>query len=91
MANTKHSPSFYQSVTGHPVNPLWLIRGFSMAAIIPLVLALLVFKTPGAHDFCVGLSLGLLVGLVAQTFAISSVELKENKQPSDVDALSITR
>jgi hypothetical protein len=91
MANTKSSQSFYESVTGHPVNPLWVLRGFGIAAIVPLVLALFVFKVPSARDFCVGLSLGLLVGLIAHTFAISSFEINQKNQPSDVDALSITR
>jgi hypothetical protein len=91
MATSNQSQSFFESVTGRSVNPLWFLRGFGIASIIPLVLALTVFKSGGSQGFCIGIAIGLLVGLIAQTFAISSVELNRQPQPSDVDSFSITR
>ena len=83
--------STFERITGAAVNPIWMLRGFAIAAIVPLVLALFVFKSGGAHGFCVGLSIGTLVGLIVQLFSVKSVELSDTTRPADVDNLFVTR
>jgi O-antigen ligase len=88
---TNHTPSYFEQMTGKSISALWILRGFTVASIVPLVLAMFVFHTGNRHDFCLGLSVGVLVGLLAQTFAISKVDLNTTTQPSDVQDLRITR
>jgi preprotein translocase subunit SecF len=64
------------------------MRGFAISVVTVLVLALFVFKTGNSHDFCLGIAVGLMVGLLAQSFAISKVELKDTPGRSDVDTIS---
>lgn len=89
MATSK-SKSYFESITGKATNPLWILRGFTAAAIVCLTLALFVFKTGGPHGFCVGLALGVLIGLLTQLSSISNVELNSTPQRSDVENLSVT-
>jgi O-antigen ligase len=89
--STNPHPSYFQQMTGKSISALWILRGFTVASIVPLVLAMFVFHTGNRHDFCLGLSVGILVGLLAQTFAISNVDLNTPPQPSEVQDLRITR
>jgi preprotein translocase subunit SecF len=56
-------------MTGISISPLWLIRAFAITALVPLVLAMLVWTSGIRHNFCIGLTVGLLIGLIVQTFA----------------------
>lgn len=87
---SNHQPSFFEQLTGRSIRHVWLLRGFTIAAIVPLLLAMSVWKSGASHNFCVGLSLGTLIGLLVQTFAISNVDLNSAPQPSDVQDLRIT-
>jgi len=49
------------------------MRGFAISVLTVLGLAMFVFKTGNAHDFCLGMAVGLTIGLLAQSFAISKV------------------
>ncbi len=89
MATSSNShPSYFEIVSGRPANALWVMRGFAISVVTVLVLALFVFKTGNSHDFCLGIAVGLMVGLLAQSFAISKVELKDTPGRSDVDTIS---
>ncbi len=88
---TNKPASYFESVTGKPVNPLWLLRGFGFAILTFLLLAMFVFKTGNRHDFCIGLATGTLIGMIAQLFAVKNIEVNNDLQSSDVDNLCITR
>jgi hypothetical protein len=88
---SNHQPSYFEKLTGRTVAPIWFLRGFTIAAILPLLLAMFVWKSGASHDFCIGLSVGTLIGLLVQTFAISNVDLNSAPQPSDVQDLRMTR
>jgi hypothetical protein len=89
MATSSNShPSYFEKVTGRPVSALWVMRVFAISVVTVLVLAMFVFKTGNPHDFCLGIAVGLMVGLLAQSFAISKVELKDAPSRSDVDNIS---
>jgi Na+/proline symporter len=90
-SNSTSAPSYFETVTGKPVNPVWLLRAFPAAALVCVLLATFVWKTGNAHGVCLGLAAGTLIGLIAQTFAITRVEVRNDPQRSDVDNLSITR
>ncbi len=63
-------------------NPILLLRGGSVACAIILGLSLTVFKDGPHHAFCVGLALGLLVGVAVTSFQIRSIEITDDTQPS---------
>jgi hypothetical protein len=90
-SNSNPNRSYFESVTGRTANPLWFLRIFPIVALVCLFLALFVWKSGGTHFFCIGLAAGTLVGVIAQAFTISRVELNQDPQRSDVDNLSITR
>ncbi len=85
MTSSNSHPSYFEAVFGRSVNLVWLIRGFSTAALVAITLAMFVFKTGGRHDFCLGLAAGTLIGLLVQSSVIKSVELKDDQQRSDVN------
>lgn len=85
------TPSYFERSTGHLVAPLLVLRVLGLTILTMLALALLVFRTGGAHSFCLGLATGLCVGLVAQLFALTKVEVKDTTRPSGVDQLPLTR
>lgn len=89
MAHPKHQ-SYFQRTTGKPLKLLWIVRGFSLAVLVTLLLAMFVFKTGVRHEFCLGLAVGMLIGLIAQLFAIRNVEQNDTTRPTDVDHLSVT-
>jgi uncharacterized membrane protein YdjX (TVP38/TMEM64 family) len=89
-SNSNPTGSYFESVTGRTVNPVWFLRIFPMFALACLVLALFVWKSGGTHDFCIGLAAGTLVGTIAQAFAITRVELNDDPQRSDVDRYPLT-
>jgi len=91
ILTTNSSPSYFEKMTGKSIPTLWILRGFTVASIVPQLLALFVFQTGNRHNFCLGFSVGMLIGLLVQTFAISNVELTSAPQPSDVQDLRITR
>jgi hypothetical protein len=90
MTSSNSHPSYFEAAFGKAVNLIWLIRGFSAAALVAITLAMFVFKTGGRHDFCLGLAAGTLIGLIVQSSIIKSVELKENEQRSDVTHYPLT-
>jgi hypothetical protein len=79
-----------QGLFGHPVNPVYLVRAFLVATILPLALAMFVFRTGESHDFCLGLGMGLLISHLAMSFSFSNVEIKDNSRPSDVEDIRVT-
>jgi hypothetical protein len=85
------APSYFEEMTGKAISPVWLLRVFTIVSIVPLLLALFVFTTGGRHDFCIGLSVGTLIGLLVQTFAISNVDLRNAPRPSEVQDVRITQ
>jgi preprotein translocase subunit SecF len=91
MTSSNSHQSYFEATFGKPVNVVWFLRGFTAAAIIAIALALLVFKSGVRHDFCLGLAAGVLVGVLAQTFAIKHVEVNHDSQRSDVDNLNVAR
>ena len=68
---------------------LWLLRGGTLACVLILTLSLTVFREVGHHAFCVGLALGLLVGITLTTFQVRRIDLSDETRPSDVQAYSI--
>jgi hypothetical protein len=66
------------------------LRVLTALAATMVALALSVFKSSPAHEFCVGLALGLLVGLCVISFGIKDVVLQDTAQPSDVHRYPIT-
>jgi hypothetical protein len=78
-------------MTGKAISPVWILRAFTIVSIVPLLLALFVFTSGGRHGFCVGLSVGTLIGLLVQTFAISNVDMNSSPKSSDVQDIRITR
>jgi Na+/proline symporter len=91
LTNSTSNQSYSSKMTGKTFPTEWFLRGFTFAAIVPLLLAMLVWKSGNRHDFCIGLSVGLLIGLLAQSFSISNVEWNDTSRPSDVENFSITR
>jgi hypothetical protein len=89
--STNPHPSYFEQMTGKSISALWILRGFTVASIVPLVLAMFVFHTGNRHNFCLGFSIGTLIGLLVQTFAISNVDLNTTPQPSDVHDIRVTR
>jgi hypothetical protein len=67
--NRNASPSYFEIMTGISISPLWLIRAFAIAALVPLLLAMLIWTSGARHNFCIGLTVGLIIGLIVQTFA----------------------
>lgn len=84
------NPSYFARMSGKSDNTLWTLRGFSFAVLVVLLLAMFVFKTGTRHDFCLGLGVGILIGLLAQLSAVKRVEVNDTTRPADVDNLSVT-
>lgn len=75
------------------VNPIWMFRIFPPAATVLVLLAMVVLKPEthaDAHAFCLGMAAGLLISFSVVCFQIRSVDMKDTKQPSDVERLPIT-
>jgi ABC-type nickel/cobalt efflux system permease component RcnA len=64
-----YTPSPIERLTKGRWKPIWSIRLMSGLAMIPCALSLTVFTTGNAHSFCGGATMGLLIGLLAQSFA----------------------
>lgn len=63
-----------EALTNGRWKPIWTIRLMTVLAMVACSLAILVFKSGHAHSFCIGLTLGFLVGLLAQSFATQAGE-----------------
>jgi len=75
------------------VNPIWMFRLFPPVITVLVLLALLVLKPEthaNAHAFCLGMAAGLLISFSVVCLQIRSVDMKDNRQPSDVERLPIT-
>jgi len=63
-----------EALTNGRWKPMWTIRLLTVLAMVACFLAMLVFKSGPSHSFCVDLTLGFLVGLLAQSFATQAGE-----------------
>jgi hypothetical protein len=80
------APSLIEKLTHGRWKPMWSIRLFTAFALTTTVLALAVFKTGNAHAFCQGLTLGILLGLLTQTFATQATDSSTANLRSDVES-----
>jgi predicted MFS family arabinose efflux permease len=62
--------------------PIWFLRIGPMLCAVIVTLALTVFKEGPRHGFCLGLVLGILIGVVVTGFQIRSVEIADSREPS---------
>jgi hypothetical protein len=83
--------SYFEKTSGTSIKPLWLLRGFAIMSVLPLLISLFVFKTGPRHSFCIGLAIGFMVGLIVQLFATQGIEMNQAPQASDVEDLRLTR
>ena len=72
------------------VKPIVALRVMVGAVTILLALAHFVFKDSPSHDMCLGVALGMMVGVCVVSLEISSVDFKRREQPSDVTRNPIT-
>lgn len=65
---TTYAPSPIERLANGRWKRIWSIRVMVGLAIIACALSLWVFQSGPAHAFCGGATLGLLLGLLAQSF-----------------------
>ncbi len=85
-----HSSSLMENVAKRRWDPIWSIRLFAGLALGASLQALTVCKTGNQLVFCLGLTLGILLGLFVQSFAIKATESSRVDLKSDVDDLRVT-
>ena len=61
------APLADEPTTGHS-KLLRSIQILTAVALVSCLLAMTIFKTGARHDFCLGLTVGVLLALLAQTF-----------------------
>ncbi len=62
--------------------PIYFLRIAPIACAVILILALTVFKDGSGPSFCMGLVVGILVGVAVTAFQIRSIEIVDADQPT---------
>ncbi len=73
-------PSFIELMTRRPWKLIWSVRVMAAVAVITQICAVAVFKSGAAHAFCGGATLGVLSGLLAQSFAGRNPEAEDDRR-----------
>ena len=65
------------------LNPLIAVRGFSLAAMVLVGLAMLFTGHENVRSMCLGGAFGVLIGTTVFTFGIKSIALKRAEHSTD--------